>query len=97
MTMAPQQWSVGIEATGDEVMTTERIGDLADAVADAGGIATGIGRPAYGVTVLVTADDRDDAINQATEILRRAARQAGLPPWPVSRVEATSEEEAEIS
>jgi len=92
--MMPSQWSVGIEASGDEVMTIERIGELADAVAANGGIASGIGRPSYGITVLVTATDRDDAVSQATEILRTAARQANLPPWPVSRVEATSEEEA---
>jgi hypothetical protein len=94
MTTTPSQWSVGIEVSGDEPMTVDRIGDLADAVAADGGIASGIGRPAYGVTVLVTARDRDDAIAQATEILRTAARQANLPPWPVSRIEATSEEEA---
>ena len=92
--MTTQQWSVGIEVTGDEVMSLERIGLLADAVASDGGIASGIGRPGYGVTVLVTAADRDDAITQATEILRSAARQADLPQWPISRVEATSEEEA---
>ena len=92
--MTDQQWSVGIEVTGDEVMTLDGISLLADAVASDGGIATGIGRAGYGVTVLVTAIDRDDAITQATEILRSAARQANLPPWPIARVEATSEEEA---
>jgi len=92
--MTPQQWSVGIEAAGDELMTMERIGELADAVAAAGGIATGIGRAAYGITVLVTAEDRDDAVSRATAILEAAVRQADLPLWPVSRIEATSEEEA---
>ena len=95
--MMPSQWSVGIEASGDEVMTMEGIGELADAVAANGGIASGIGRPSYGITVLVTANDREDAVSQATEILRAAARQANLPPWPVSRVEATSEEEAAVT
>ena len=88
------QWSVGIAAAGEEVMTPERIGDLADAIASHGGIASGIGRTEYGVTVLVTADDRDAAIAEATDILRTAARQAHLPEWPISRVEAISEEEA---
>jgi hypothetical protein len=86
-------WSVGIEVAGDEVMTVQRIGDLADAIAGRGGIASGIGRTNYGVTVLVSAADRDAAIAQATQILRTAARQANLPEWPVSRVEVTSEEE----
>jgi hypothetical protein len=85
------QWSVGIEVTGDEVMTLDRIGDLADAVAGAGGIASGIGRPCYGVKVLVDAEDRDEAVAKATEILRTAARAAALPEWPISRVEAVSE------
>jgi hypothetical protein len=90
----PSQWSVGIEVTGNEVMSLQRIGDLADAIAANGGIASGIGQPGYGVTVLVSADDRDEAIAEATQILRAAARQADLPEWPISRIEATSEEEA---
>ena len=87
------QWSVGIEVEGDEVMTLEGIGDLADAVAAAGGIASGIGETRYGVKVLVCAEDREQAIAKATEILRTAARAADLPEWPVSRVEAVSEDE----
>ena len=89
------QWSVGIEVTGDEVMTTDRICDLADAVASASGVASGIGRSAYGVKVLVEAADRDEAVVKATEILRSAARTAALPEWPISRVEAVSEDEEE--
>jgi hypothetical protein len=93
---AAVQWSVGIEVAGGdgaEVMTLERIGDLADAVAVDGGIASGIGRPSYGVTVLVEAESRESALARATEILRSAARTAALPDWPVSRVEVVSEEE----
>jgi len=91
---AVMQWSVGIEVTGDEIMTLERIGDLAEAVASDGGIASGIGQPCYGVKVLVEAEDRDQAVAKGTEILRAAARAAALPEWPVSRVEAVSEAEA---
>jgi hypothetical protein len=90
------QWSVGIEASGDEgdeVMTLDRIGDLADAVATEGGIASGIGLPRYGVKVLVEAGSRESAVAKATEILRAAARTASLPEWPISRVEAFSEDE----
>jgi hypothetical protein len=93
---AAVQWSVGIEVTGGdgaEVMSLERIGDLADAVAPDGGIASGIGQPAYGVKVLVEAESRESAVARATEILRTAARTAALPEWPVSRVEVVSEEE----
>ncbi|MGH8991921.1 MAG: hypothetical protein ACRDZ7_10410 [Acidimicrobiia bacterium] len=87
------QWSVGIEVAGDEVMTMEHIGDLADAVAGTGGIASGIGQTCYGVKVLVEAEDREQAIAAATGILRAAARTAALPEWPVARVEAASEDE----
>lgn len=87
------RWSVGIEVAGDEVMTLERIGDLADAVASSGGIASGIGQSRYGVKVLVEAEDREEAVTRATEILRSAASTADLPAWPVSRVEAFSEKE----
>jgi hypothetical protein len=93
---AAVQWSVGIEVTGGdgaEVMSLERIGELADAVASDGGIASGIGQPAYGVKVLVEAESRESAVARATEILRTAARTAALPEWPVSRVEVVSEEE----
>ncbi len=89
------QWSVGIEVAGDEVMTPDRICDLADAVASASGIASGIGQPSYGVKVLVEAADRDEAVVKATEILRSAARTAALPAWPISRVEAVSEDDEE--
>ena len=92
---AVMQWSIGIEVSGDEVMTLDRIGELADAVAPAGGIASGIGQAAYGVKVLVEAEDRDEAVAKATEILRAAARKAALPEWPVSRVEAVSEADAD--
>ena len=91
-------WSVGIEVAGGdgaEVMTLEGIGDLADAVAADGGIASGIGEARYGVKVLVEAESRESALAQATEILRAAARAASLPEWPVSRVEVVSEEEEE--
>jgi hypothetical protein len=90
-----KEWSVGIEVTGDEVMTIDRICDLADAVAPASGIASGIGQPCYGVKVLVEAADHDEAVARATEILRLAARTADLPEWPISRVEAVSDDEEE--
>ncbi|MFI5614304.1 hypothetical protein [Amycolatopsis sp. FDAARGOS 1241] len=85
------RWSVGIEADGDRVFTREEIVNLADAVAAAGGIASGIGTTRYGVRLLVDAPDRDKAITLATAEFRRAAREAGLPPLPVGRVEAVSE------
>jgi hypothetical protein len=88
---AAVRWSVGIEAEGDRVFTREEIVELADAVAAHGGIAAGIGTSRYGAQLLVTADDRDDAIAVATGIFRTAARNAGLPAAPVVRTEAVSE------
>jgi hypothetical protein len=93
---AAVRWSVGIEVEGGddaEVMTVDGIGDLADAVATDGGIASGIGQTRYGVKVLVEAESRESALARATEILRTAARAAGLPEWQVSRVEVVGEEE----
>lgn len=87
------RWSVGIEAQGAEVLTREQIVDLADAVAEHSGIATGIGSRRFGAQLIVTADDRTDAIAQATELFKQAIATAGLPPTPITRAEAVSEDE----
>ncbi|MGH8934617.1 MAG: hypothetical protein ACRDZO_29295 [Egibacteraceae bacterium] len=87
------RWSVGIEAEGDRVMTVEEIVELADAVAASGGIASGIGTNRYGAQVVVLADTRDEAISKGTEEFALAVNNAGLPVFPIVRVEATSEEE----
>jgi len=87
------RWSVGIEADAGRVLTREDVVELADAVADSQGMASGIGSSRYGVTVIVQADDRDEAVEKATEEFARAVLQAGLPPGPVVRVEAVGEHE----
>jgi hypothetical protein len=87
------RWSVGIEAEGDRVFTREEVVELADAVAASSGVATGIGTSRYGAQLLVAADSREDAIAVATGIFRTAAAAAGLPPAPIVRTEAISEEE----
>ena len=87
------RWSVGIEAEGDRVFTREEIVELADAVAESSGVATGIGTSRYGAQLLVTADSREDAVAAATELFTAAARTAGLPAAPIVRAEAISEEE----
>ena len=87
------RWSVGIEAEGDEVLTREQVVDLADAVAATEGIATGIGTNRYGAQLIVEADSREDAIEQATEEFWRAVRKARLRPAPIVRTEAVSEDE----
>ena len=87
------QWSVGIEAEGDRVLSREEVVELADAVAASSGIATGIGTKRYGAQLVVQAGSRDDAIAQATAQFTAAAARAGLPQAPIVRVEAISEEE----
>ena len=87
------RWSVGLEAEGDRVMSHDEILALADAVAGSGGIATGIGMSRYGAQLVVMASSRDEAVAAARASFTAAARTANLPEWPVTRVEATSEED----
>lgn len=87
------RWSVGIEAEGDRVLAHEEIVELADAVAASSGIATGIGTNRYGAQLIVQAASRDEAIQKATGEFEKAVAKAGLPVYPVVRVEAVSEEE----
>jgi hypothetical protein len=87
------QWSVGIEATGDRIMEREQIVELADAVAIHSGIASGIGNNCYGAKVVVEAATREEAVEKATELFRKAAERASLPLWPVTTIEAMSEHE----
>ena len=89
------RWSVGIEAEGDRIMKREEVVELADAVAPLNGIATGIGTNRYGAQVLVFADSREDAIKRGKEHFADAVQKAGLPVYPIVRVEAVSEDEDE--
>ena len=88
------RWSVGIQAQGDRVLSREEVVELADAVAARDGIASGIGSKRYGVTLVVQAGSRAEAIAKATEEFTRARDRAGLPDAPVVRVEAVTEHEA---
>jgi hypothetical protein len=89
------RWSVGIEAEGDRIMQREEVVELADAVAPMSGIATGIGTNRYGAQVVVFADSREDAIKKGRERFAHAVQKAGLPIYPIVRVEAVSEDEDE--
>lgn len=89
------RWSVGIEAEAGQVMTREQVVELADAVAASGGVASGIGTSRYGARLIVQADSHEEAVARATEEFTRAAATAGLPPGPVVRTEAVSEDEDE--
>jgi hypothetical protein len=89
------RWSVGIEVEGDRIMKLEEVVELADAVAPISGIATGIGTNRYGAQMVVFADGRDEAIKKGKEHFADAVQRAGLPVFPIIRVEAVSEEEDE--
>ena len=89
------RWSVGIQADGDRVLTREEIVELADAVAEYGGIASGIGSDRYGAQLIVEAASREEAIDDGTRKFVAAAAAAGLPPGEIVRAEAISEAEAE--
>ena len=88
------RWSVGIEADAGRVLTREEVVELADAVADSQGMASGIGSSRYGVTLIVQAGDRDEAVDKATEEFNLAVAKAGLLAGPIVRVEAVGEHEA---
>jgi len=87
------RWSVGIEAEGQKVLSREEIVELADAIAASHGIATGIGTNRYGAQLIVDAETREGALATATERFLAAAAAAGLPPAPVVRTDAVSEDE----
>jgi hypothetical protein len=87
------RWSVGIEAEGDRVLSREEVVELADAVAASSGIATGIGTKRYGAQLLIEAGTRDEAVEKATGEFTRAVARAGLPVYPIVRVEAVGEDE----
>jgi hypothetical protein len=90
------RWSVGLEAEAGQVLTREQVVELADAVAASGGVASGIGTSRYGARLIVQeAGSQEEAVATATEEFTRAAAVAGLPPGPVVRTEAVSEDEDE--
>jgi hypothetical protein len=87
------RWSVAVVAEGDRLMELEEVVELADAVAASGGIASGIGTTTYGAQLIVHAESNDEAVELARVEFVRAAAQAGLPPWPITRTEAISEDD----
>jgi hypothetical protein len=87
------QWSVSVQASGDRELSREEIVELADAVAPASGVASGIGQTAYGAQLLVEADSRKAAVERGAAIFTSAASTAGLPAWPITAIRALSEDE----
>jgi len=87
------RWSVTVVAEGEQLLTREEIVELADAVAAHEGIASGIGTSTYGAQLVIEAATEEAAVEAGVAALEAAARQAGLPAWPVSRAEVISEDD----
>lgn len=84
---------MSLVADGDREMTIEEIVELADAVAPLNGIASGIGSTSYGAQIVVEAPTSDEAVEVALAAFATAATQAGMPDWPVARVETIGEDD----
>ncbi len=87
------RFSVTVVAEGDRLLTREEIVELADAVAAHEGIASGIGTSTYGAQLVIEAATDEEAVEAGVAALEVAARQAGLPVWPVSRAEVIGEDD----
>jgi hypothetical protein len=95
-------WNVHAEAVGDEQYDENLLEDLLDNLLEHDGVVTGTpeepidGRARYGAGFSVQAADAVEAVARAREVFERAARSAGLPRWPLARVEAQTERELEL-
>jgi hypothetical protein len=85
------RYSVSIVAEGDREIRLDEVVELADAVAPIEGIASGAGSMSYGAQIVVEADHSDLAVDTAIGLFLDAAARAGLPEWPVTRVETIGE------
>lgn len=87
------RWSISLRADGDRPMEREEIVELADAVAQWQGIASGIGTTSYSAQIVIEAPTSDEAVELAMRAFEEAAAMAGLPPWPVAWAESVGDEE----
>lgn len=90
------RWSISLRADGDRPMERAEIVELADAVAEWEGIASGIGTTSYGAQLVVDAEAPDEAVDKAMGHFKAAAAKAGLPAWEVTWAESKSEDEGFI-
>jgi hypothetical protein len=89
------EWTVHIEAAGDGVVEPELVDELVDQLVDRhAAVNSGNGR--YGAQFDVFGSDADSAVHGALNIWATAVEQAGLPAWPVVRVEAMTVAEQEV-
>ncbi len=61
-------------AEGDRVLAREEVVELADAVAESSGIASGIGTTSYGAQLVVDAADSVQAVERASAVFTRGPR-----------------------
>jgi hypothetical protein len=87
---------------GNEQYDKNLLEDLLDNLLEHDGVVTGTpeepidGRARYGAAFSVQAADAVEAVARAREVFQRAGTAAGLPPWPLARVEARTERELEL-
>lgn len=81
-------WTVTVVAEGDRELAADEFARFADVIQAAGGTALGEGTETYGVTIVLAAAARDEAIRLGTRVLAAAAERAGLPSWPVATAAA---------
>ena len=86
-----RRWSVGIKAEGDRYVEREEVVALADAVSVFCGIACGVDQMGYGAQIVVVASSRTEALQTGLNVFDRAVARAGLPAFPISHADATSE------
>jgi hypothetical protein len=96
-------WNVHVEAVGDEQYAEDLLEAFLDSLLEHDGVVTGTpeepidGRARYGARFSVQASDAVEAVGRAREVFQRAAAAAGLPQWPLARVEAQTERELELA
>jgi len=87
-------FSVGVEARcPDQAPEIDEwlLDSFADAVAAYDGVIGG-GQGAWDARISVETDDADRAAMTGAEVVRKAAAAAGLPDWPMVRLEATRQD-----
>ena len=87
------RWSISLRADGDRPMEREEIVELADAVSQWQGIASGIGTHSYSAQIVIEAPTADEAVDMARKAFEQAAAAAGLPAWPIAWAESMSEDD----
>lgn len=90
--MGPLEWTVFLEAEGDEHVDDDRVVDFAEALSEFGAtVAHAWGRYSAQFS-LDESNDTVEAHKYALDLFMGAAQSTGLPAWPVTVVEIKSAE-----